>query len=778
VKHLKSSRRFRVAATVFVLLAVVFGFAASRTPLLNVVGYELGFAAGIFIAAAGMILGAIAGRDTRRPDITANTSYVHLVNVKYAQCIIAGLLVLTPVFAIVSVTSFYSRKCNLEPGLPLFFAICIPSLFNYSAAGLAAGRLCRRALTTYLFLFGYFAATSIFSFLLFMSASQSSLPNLTVGLVSLAGFYGFGLSVPDTFYYWRLFALFMAVFFIGIAILSNPQQHIPRIRADIYIGRRDIIVSILVFLICLIAIPDQSGLGNGRRTINRELPEKLETPHAVLHFASGRLNHNEANRIARYTEWYIHEIRDAVPMKLNWKIHVYLYTDSKQMERLVGAPDFYFAAPWLHEVHISMDSVERDIYKHELAHTAMAVYGTGIFGTPYNIGVVEGTAEALQKDYFRGPAFQEFFAAAVKARVLAPAQQTMSTTGFGATNMWKSYEMAGGFIGYLLYEYGPGKFSRFYAGEDANKVYGKSISVLNSDWIGWLKNVPVSPHALRIVEIRYDDAEFPAFYKTECPRVGSRAHDAQWIFERLKFDDRYDEAAKMCADSFHKNSDPEWLVKRANMLQIAGKQINAISSADRVLSIKKTKAITKDNALLIKTCAFASLGRIAEAIATLEKRTAIGLSDSDRNEIMIRVLQSKTSRGIFQQEFCETHEMRNDILYEAIEKDPDFGILYAILALDTIKSGDVVTKDYPALLGRLVNKFMDNTDGLNKTKISLFMRLGDAYNNTGEYDKAAAAFQRILPLAENSRDLFIAKKRIERSRFFKSLKLSDIITKP
>jgi len=58
--------------------------------------------------------------------------------------------------------------------------------------------------------------------------------------------------------------------------------------------------------------------------------------------------------------------------------------------------------------------------------------------------------------------------------VLANAQQTLSTAGFGSTNMWKSYEMSGAFLGFLIYKYGPEKFARYYGDTDIKKYTEKT----------------------------------------------------------------------------------------------------------------------------------------------------------------------------------------------------------------------------------------------------------------------------------------------------------------
>jgi hypothetical protein len=109
---------------------------------------------------------------------------------------------------------------------------------------------------------------------------------------------------------------------------------------------------------------------------------------------------------------------------------------------------------------------------------------------------------------------------------------------------------------------------------------------------------------------------------------------------------------------------------------------------------------------------------------------------------------------------------------EAAEKAPDSGVLYALLAQEEIRIYSGST-GYLSRLDRHVMKFMKLSAGLNETKMQLLLKLGDAYNDAGKYDEASAVYYKIPPLAGNARDIFIARRRIERARFFKNMLIMD-----
>jgi tetratricopeptide (TPR) repeat protein len=770
--YTRSGKAFRIAALVCIAAAAALGIAAAATPLLDVVGYELAAATAFFLALAGGALGIAAGRETRGPEIPPSLSSHYIVNLKYGRCISIGLVCLILPLAIVSTGSFFVKKCNLGTGLPLFLAITIPTLFHYTAAGLAAGRIFRRSWVAALSLFAYFLATSIYSFILFMIGSQWDLPNLTIGFFSLSGFNGFDLVVPACFYASRALALFMSASFLGAAILANPQQHTARTNQDTYFGVRGVGVTSAIFLVCLLFFPDQTGLGSGRRTLNAELSVRRELPHAVLHYSPGAMPASEAARAARFTEWYIHEIGQAVPIGPKWKIHVWLYKDNEQKVRLVSARDVYFSAPWLHEVHINKWAVDSDIFKHELTHAVMAEFAKGIFGTPYNMGMVEGIAEAVQMDYFRGPAFQETFAASEQAKVLAPGQQTLTNFGFGANNMWKSYNMAGGFTGFLIYKYGIEKYTRFYGDPAADKVYGKSLGQLNGEWIRWLRSIPVSAYARRQAEFQFNDVAFPAFYKSTCPRVGGRlgSESPDEQLDRLDTGQRYSAYANLCDEFYKKDSNPDWLVRQSRMYLETRRPAHALDASERALGAKKISRGTKADAYFIRALSLAALGRFGEAVKALEKCGELGQAPPDKIQMEILILREPLLREFPMYEYFLKGRSGAETLEKAIAKDPDFGVLYGELA-SILSEGDFLDSDeYLTELQRLTDRFIELTPGLNKSKIDALAGLGNAYIEYGKYVKAVETFEKIKTFTKNEKDLFTARRDMEQAVFFKNVK--------
>ncbi|HOO56050.1 MAG TPA: hypothetical protein PLN69_04455 [bacterium] len=758
------NRGVRITTVFILILMAAFGVFATTKPLLNIVGYELGAVTALLMAVFGGLLGTVSGRAS----MNQHGAISKKVRRGCFYACAAGLAAILLPLIIASFSAHFIQKCNIGTGLPLFLWLSIPTMFNYTAAGFAAGRWFKSRAAAAAFLILYFLATSVFTFALYMMGSRWTIPNMTIGLFSTTGFYGFELSIPLCFYGSRILTLLMSAFFIGLAMLKPDPGTRPG-SGNSSAGAALAAAAALIFIFCLTVLPDQTGLGTGRRTLNRVLSQKFESANAVLHFEPGAMSEQQIENAARYTEWYIHEIREAVPMQPDWKIQAYLYTDDEQMDRLIGASDFYFSAPWLHEVHIEIRSIENKIYKHELTHAAMAAYGTGIFGTPYNIGVVEGIAVAVEDDFFRDGDFQEEFAAALKAKVLAPGGQTMNMLGFGSTDTWKSYQMAGGFTGFLINRYGAEKYSEFYAEPDAAAVYGKDMAALNSEWEEWLGKIDVSNHELRKAELRYNDEEFPAFYNTRCPRVGNRPdpNNPYQKIRLLKSESRNVELADLCTSFYEKDSNPEWLVNRADALLEAGDPEKAFDAIEKAVSAERIKNETFDRALALRAAILIARGDLVEAILTLDRRAEFGLADPEYVEFLIRIVQRESVRDILVDPFFRNKGDRIKALEAAIKEDSRFGEAQGRLALMLSHYKAESPEAFLARIKPLIETFISRSSGLPGMKTAALVRLGDAYLRVGRYADAESAYRQSAGYAAPGKEVFTVERRLQRAEFFR-----------
>jgi len=771
MNHFKASRKFKKTALFFAIAGAALAACSTRIPLLNVAGYELAAVSALFLAVACGALGVVAGADTRDPGISPRHSTWHLSNVKYSQAVFAGLAVLALIYAISAYSTIVVQKCNLAAGAYLFFWITIPTALHYAAVGIAAGRACRGKIAAGALVLLYFLLTCAHSFAVFMDGSRWTMPNLTVGLFTDAGFYGLALIPPPGFIPSRLLVVFTSLFFIGAAAAANPQAHSSRLESDSYFSRRAMLSAAAVFLFCFIFFPDQTGAGSNKRYVSSVMSATVETPNAVVFYDPSSLTKGRAERAARFAEWHIHEINEAIPMPESRRARVMLYADNEQKLRLTGAADYLFSAPWRVEVHMTDDRVDDSVFKHELTHALMSAYGRGVFGTPYNMGVVEGIAEAVEQDFFRGLEFQEYFAAAVKAGAIAPASKTMSTAGFGSSSMWKSYEMAGAFTGFLINKYGQEKYTEYYASPNPEKVYGKTISELNDEWIEWLSGMEVSAYALRIAQMRYDDEKYPAFYKKRCPRIGPLpGTEEPWAAVASMMEDgEYLKSAELCEETHSKDGNADWLVKKAKSLLKAGRYDEAAESARRVMTSKKATNEAKDSAMAALATAHAATGNFEAATSALMEREAFGFAKPGHVAILIEAMNRPAAREALLPSMISGVDFELGAVRRAIEADPDFISLYSQLALN-MKAKDFASEDeFLKNLKRTTLRFADNTPGYDSLKLKTLINLGDKLTDARRYDEAEKTYRAALNLNLDARERFTAERRIERTIFFEKL---------
>ena len=83
------------------------------------------------------------------------------------------------------------------------------------------------------------------------------------------------------------------------------------------------------------------------------------------------------------------------------------------------------------------------------------------------------------------------------------------TSQTGDTLMWMSYIHSASFIKYLIDTYGLEKFEKIYneknIGEKIEEVYGKSISEIENDWIGFIKNSQEPTNKEKIKMMNFSD---------------------------------------------------------------------------------------------------------------------------------------------------------------------------------------------------------------------------------------------------------------------------------
>lgn len=142
---------------------------------------------------------------------------------------------------------------------------------------------------------------------------------------------------------------------------------------------------------------------------------------------------------------------------------------------------------------------------HELTHSLLGYGNNFEKSSGYGYFTPEGIATYMEEKYGKINSYShQFVKSFIDTNKLIPISNLIDpnqddsyfrpdlTSQTGDTLMWMSYIHSASFIKYLIDTYGLEKFEKIYneknIGEKIEEVYGKNISEIENDWIGFIKN--------------------------------------------------------------------------------------------------------------------------------------------------------------------------------------------------------------------------------------------------------------------------------------------------
>lgn len=742
------------AVVIFSILSIATGIVFACVPLLNTLGYESGAAAAIFCSIASFAIGAAGAKSADRTFALSSDKSCHVSALR--SSIVFSILVIFLNFMTVTAYSYFVNFCNIGNGAFLYLLMTIPTAVLYCCAGFFAGSIFRWPLMilTWLLCFGGSAVFTLFECL---NGQRQVAHNLTIGLFSLSGFNGFELTIPDSFAIYRVITCVFGLVFAGLAIAA---------KSNIKTGLATAGVSLAIILSCALFAGDPTGLRSGHNAMLKELSATKETENAVIHYSPDAFSETEISIAARFTEFYLMEIREALEMEQPWKVQIYAYKDGDQMERHTGARDFYFAQPWNHSLHIEKRGMRTRILKHELVHVMMGEYGKGIFGTPYNIGLIEGVATAVERNYFAGDGLQNNFAAALRAKVISSGGKSINNAGFGSSSMTKSYDMAGGFIGFLMNKYGTDKLKSFYADPNPKKAYGKSFAELNEEWTSWLETQKPLDFEIKQAEYIYDDARFPAFFKTKCPRTGVRMlkNTPADKFIAYMNNNEYDAAVEICEKGFENTGNGAWLTREASIYEKAKNYSGAISALEKVLALEEVPPIVLDATYSRLAVAYAKSGDRDGAEDAVFNRKKLGFEEPGILEFCAQLANTKGFVKLIP--YLLEGKIPDDALVEEVlQKEKNMPETRGAIVYMNLYNEGLSAKQMEKL-SQYAYFFATNAYGLDKFKYDLLNSLAFKFIYMNEPAKARGLFELARTSAADRAELFNADRNIRIADYF------------
>jgi tetratricopeptide (TPR) repeat protein len=778
----------------FSLIPILF----LQFPLLNVLGYEPSALIAILffflMGRRGIQIGqtlAKAGRESpfflvqqKNKDplfLTSPTlaSYYYL-----RRYLSQGILVWILPLLIYGIHNLLIGHCNFLPAVGIYSFVTLPALLHGLFAGFFLGVLCpnrRRANEGFK---GYFLFAAIISLLEGIWGPRVVPHNLILGVADVSWAQGrnFLTQLAPSYYWHRVISILLGFWYVLLAILllfrwrqkvkmdyNSPSQMVSALKQSptqealllsekterSFITRWAVVIGILLLVAGL--FPEKVGLAIDPGSIRRHLSEVKETEHFILQVEPRSAASGKLEQLAEEHEWYYYQIRQLLGQEVKGKIISYIYSSEDQKYQLTSiAGGTWFANPFTNSIHVVYEPDGLGItLKHEIAHIF-----EGQIEKSWRFWVfppfVEGLAEMIEEDYWRGEGFHEELAAAQRAGVLTPAPEVLTVRGFGLgqTSVYKSYDIAGSFYGFLVYRYGMERLLLFCRTFDYEGSFGKSLQELGQDWLRFLERIPVRPEVEQRIRYGFDDSRFPPFHHQSCPRLGRKDPllKKKALAEQLLKTGQFNQARILFAElAQQEDSSGYFRLHEIEALRRQGLYDEAIGLIEALYASSPSSIDLLNDVLEMRARLYLQAGRFEEAAKALDDWNALGydIRGAKQHIALYRaILPHKQARillvqGIEASDPCSQNSQ--DFYRQALEEDPSATPAHYLLVRCSLENPgtpiDEVTQKH-------VQKFLEGEPGLDFAKVKLLRLLGKRAFQTGHLEQALRYFEQ-LPKYEN-----------------------------
>ena len=264
------------------------------------------------------------------------------------------------------------------------------------------------------------------------------------------------------------------------------------------------------------------GFNTPAEYLQEQLGGHHRTEHFDIYYDPSSLEAHELEVLARDHEYRYAWLEDRLEMDGPDRVVSYLYPDADMKARLTGARTTSVAPVWLPQpqLHLLLNRYDAT-FGHELVHVFSRQFGLPVLNASWAVGLVEGTAVALEPPDGR-PTPQEQVSAAVLsadraapedlvAQVAARLQPFGFWTGRGAV----SYTTMGAFVQFLLDRYGPERLRTVYARANFEAVYGRSLESLAQEWADTVHDIPIIARSAETLVTRRFAR--PSLFEQQCP---------------------------------------------------------------------------------------------------------------------------------------------------------------------------------------------------------------------------------------------------------------------
>jgi tetratricopeptide (TPR) repeat protein len=333
-------------------------------------------------------------------------------------------------------------------------------------------------------------------------------------------------------------------------------------------------------------------------TIERDLGARLHGDRCDVVYPRS-MRTDEAELFARDCDAQLAMVERFFETGETGRVTAFLFRNSADKRRLMGAGDTFIAKPWRHEVYLQPGGFPHPVLGHELAHVVAGSFAPGPFhiaasfrGLKPNPGLIEGAAVAASPDDDAlTPA--EWSRSMLDLGILPPLDSLFSFDFLGQ-NASKSYTVAGAFVRFVKDKFGAAVVRNWYGGGALAQLSKTSWGDLDKAWRTELGRLKLPDAAAAVARARFDR---PSVWGRRCPhrvdlyrRDAEREQDrgdlvsAERSYEDLLKVDPHDESARLgLANCFQRHGE---LGEATRILtEIAGDEGATRPARNRALSV-------------------------------------------------------------------------------------------------------------------------------------------------------------------------------------------------
>ena len=496
-----------------------------------------------------------------------------------------GLLVLP--LGIILLNAFRAKNCNFSEGFLFFVILPLISCVYATAAGIFFGFWIKRRWLAYLVYLGYILISCAPVVINLAFHPPVFAYHATFGYFP-GPIYDFVIPITGTLLIARAETLLWALLFLGLTAslceMSRETGLIPQLRWRKLSGPLTKRVSLYLLIIGLLGFQFYAGtlgIRPTREDISRKLGGFRETTHFEIFYA--RELEAEIEWIAEDCEFqYAQLAAYLMPegSERSQKVRAYIYASPEQKKRLIGARHTSVEDPFGYGFHIHAQGFPHPVLKHELAH---------VFTVPWSplkvslkIGLHEGIAVAAA--WHEGRLTGHQWAKAMRRLEVAPPLSGIMSIGFWGQAGSRSYLFTGSFVRFLVDTYGIEKFMRVFPTGNFIKGYAKNLKVLETEWIEFLKSVPLREEDLAYAAHRLKRG---GIFEQVCAHEMAALRDSAWqAYYRKDFATAVQTFEQMRSDEPNNLRNLHGLMFSAYRMQNYDK---ALSLATRIASEEDTR---------------------------------------------------------------------------------------------------------------------------------------------------------------------------------------------